>query len=261
MEFQTQTFLTGSSLKIVFYINENGFGVILGYPGPRPLPLPLPLRHHFPLAPVFRPPHDLRAEHNAREKSLCFDLHWVHPRMLWCTTRAKVPPLNRPGYKASVLCVPPTGGNTYPWGICVRGNTYHWETPMTVTREQRYYPRGVRVRKTDVSRPRFHWSAVSVTKCGIDDHIWKARDACLISCFQDVQALVVTSKFRDYEEGFGLKSQGRLQHVLAAVYCRINLTGGQPACRVQQLGCLLRDVHCYTHILRTRSKNSCSKSL
>ena len=61
MEFQTQTFLTGSSLKIVFYINENGFGVILGYPGPRPLPLPLPLplRHHFPLAPVFRPPHDL----------------------------------------------------------------------------------------------------------------------------------------------------------------------------------------------------------
>ena len=44
-------------------------------------------------------------------------------KQLWCTTRAKVPPLNRPGYKASVLSL----------GICVRGKTYHWETHITVT--------------------------------------------------------------------------------------------------------------------------------
>ena len=62
-------------------------------------------------------------------------------------------------------------------------------------------------------RPRYQWSAVGITTKGFYDHIWKARNACLISCFQDAQALHAY-KFRDYEGRLGNSSYIR-ERVLA----------------------------------------------
>ena len=41
---------------------------------------------------------------------------------------------------------------------------------------------------------------LSVPKYGIDEHILKARNACLISCFKTGQGAIFTNDFRDYQK-------------------------------------------------------------